>query len=242
MLLFRREKELEDSLAQETANRSNGQTVRAAQSWAKPSDWPVDEPQEQEYLTVASQGKNVRRSTWLLAALFGIGLLCLWFMIKKSTAQTAAASRRAGINSEEAQIEIAITQLTGVRSEMFSRMDEILKKFYEFSDVQQVKVNELVKNPFKHEIFMAKVKKNSDTEEGDLLLDPDVTRQQKINQQAKELPLLSIMQSGQSACCMIGDKILYKGDSIEGFKVVEISDSFVKLESEGVEIILKLSE
>jgi len=36
---------------------------------------------------------------------------------------------------------------------MAGRMDEIVKKFYEFSDVVQVKVNELVKNPFAVEGF-----------------------------------------------------------------------------------------
>jgi hypothetical protein len=54
---------------------------------------------------------------------------------------------------------------------------------------------------------------------------------------------------------MIGDKILYEGDSIRDFKVRRIGDSFVKLEwdpegdeehlakqSKPVEIVLKLSE
>jgi hypothetical protein len=41
---------------------------------------------------------------------------------------------------------------------------------------------------------------------------------------------------------MIDDKILREGDSIKGFKVLQIGDSFVKLESNGVEIVLKLSE
>jgi hypothetical protein len=50
------------------------------------------------------------------------------------------------------------------------------------------------------------------------------------------------MQSNQGNCCMIDDRILYEGDSIEGFKVLQIGDSFVKLESDGVQITLKLSE
>ena len=71
-----------------------------------------------------------------------IGLLCLWFMIKKSTPQTAAA---AAVSTEEAQIETAIARLGGVKTEMFSRMDEIVKRFYELSGVSQVKTSELVK-------------------------------------------------------------------------------------------------
>ncbi|HDZ69181.1 MAG TPA: hypothetical protein ENH43_02035 [Phycisphaerales bacterium] len=205
---------------------------------------------QQEYLTVSAQSKNVRRTTCLLAVLFGMGLLCLWFMVKKSTPQTASASP---VNTEEIQIEMAITRLTGVRSEIFNRMERIVKKFYEFSDVQQVGVNELVKNPFKRGRFLGDLRESSDTR-GKGLDKIGMMRQQQIN----NLELLSIMQSGQKDgewCCMINDKILYEGDSIRGFKVRQISDSFVKLEwdpkadeqrsaapIEGVEIILKLSE
>ena len=174
-----------------------------------------------------------------LAALFAIGLLCLLFMIKKSTPQRATAS---AVGTEEPQIELAITRLTGVRSEMFNRMDEIVKKFYEFSDVQQVNVEELAKNPFKNEIFLGNIKKISDTKERDSDIDIEMMRQQQLRQQAKDMQLLSIMQSGQGNCCMIDDRILYEGDSIKSFTVKQISDSFVKLASESIEIILKLSE
>ena len=192
----------------------------------------------QEYLTVAVHSKSVRKTTLLLAVLFGIGLLCLWFMIKKSAPSTAAAV----VGVEETQFEKAIAQLIGVKSEMFSRMDDIVKKFYEFSDVQQVKVGELVKNPFKLEIFLGNIKKNTAQKDNDF--DVELLRQQQLKEQAKEMQLLSIMQSNvdKGSCCMIDDKILYKGDKIRGFEVRQISDSFVKLESEGLEIVLKLSE
>lgn len=227
MLSFLREQSPEDSLVQEPSEAAG----------KKPAD-STQQTQEQEYLTVATKGKRVRRTTTLLAVLFGIGLLSLWFMIKKSTPQTAAAS----VGTEEAQIEVAITRITGVRSEMFSRMDEIVKKFYEFSDVLQVQVNELVKNPFELETFLANVKETSDTEERGYDIETEMMRQPQLRQQIKDLRLLSIMQSDQGNCCMIDDKILYKGDSIRGFKVCQIGDSFVKLKYGEVEIVLKLLE
>src|SRR4030042_484948 len=61
---------------------------------------------QQEYLTVAAQDKNARRSTVLLAGLFILGLLCLWLMIKKSLPQPATAM---AAGAENAQIETAIT-------------------------------------------------------------------------------------------------------------------------------------
>ena len=197
---------------------------------------------QQEYLTVAARDKkNVRRSTMLLAGLFILGLLCLWFMIKKSSPQTATASL-GQVSTEEAQIETAIAQLIGVRSEMFSRMGEIVKKFYEFSDVQQVKVDELVKNPFKHEIFLGNLKEKSDTEKGNFGINTEIMRQAQLRQQTKDMQLLSIVATDTGKCCVIDDKRLYEGDSIRGFNVRQISDSTVLLESNGVEIILKLSE
>ncbi|MHC4604467.1 MAG: hypothetical protein ACYS6W_14175, partial [Planctomycetota bacterium] len=160
------------------------------------------------------------------------------FMIKKSTPPTAAASD----GTEETQIEKAIARLTGVRSEMFNRMDEIVQKFDEFSDVKQVQTNELAKNPFELETFLDNAEQNSDTGEWTYDTEAERMRQQRLRQQAKNLLLLSIMISDQGNRCMINDRILYEGDSIKGFKVCQIGDSFVKLESEGVEITKKLSE
>ena len=239
MLSFMREQELEDSSLQKPPAAAGGTVADSAE-------------EEQEYLTVAAHNKNARKSTILLAALFVIGLLCLFFMIKKSTPQTTTA---AAVNTEQMQIETAIARLTGVRAEMFDRMDKIVKKFYEFSDVQQLNVNELAKNPFKREIFLGSLKDISDTEERDSDIDIEMMRKQQLRQQAKNMRLLSIMQSDQGNCCMIDDRILYEGDSIKGFSVKQIGDSFVKLDSKGVErdpkrnegrlgiqIILKLSE
>jgi len=258
MLSFMREREPEDSSAKKppASSRVPADSAEESGEQAPPlrqgrgqGDIQTQQRAYQgakEYLTVAAQNKNARKSTMLLAVLFGMGLLCLWFMIKKSTPQTVTG---AIISTEEAQIEMAIARLTGVRSEMFNRMDEIVKKFYEFSDVQQVKVDELVKNPFKHELFLVGVEEISDTEEGDFDIDAEMMRQR-----TKSMQLLSLMQSEQGNCCMIDDKILYEGDLIKGFKVSQIGDGFVKLEWDpspsegrdegrlGTQIILKLSE
>jgi hypothetical protein len=195
---------------------------------------------EPEYLTVAARGKKVRKTTYLLVVLFGAGLLCVLFMIKKSTPQKAQAQTNQTV---EAQIEAALSSLMGIKAEIFSRMDGIVKKFYEFSDVQQIKVNELVKNPFERDLFLGSLERVSTTDAEDAAL----MRQRQLSQQAKELRLVSIIRSTQGDCCMINDKILYQGDSIKDFKVAQISQDSVKLEwgqnqSEKVSIVLKLEE
>ena len=241
MLSFLREQSNGDEPAQQP-----GTAVESA-----PGDG-AEKPQEQEYLTVAASGKRTRKSTILLAVLFIIGLLCLGYMIKKSTPQAASAASDV---TEETQLEAAITRLTGVKSEMFSSMDEILRKFNEFSDVLQIKVGELVKNPFKLELFSATVKEGPRIEIKVPEIDTEMVQQQQIRQKAKEMRLLSIMQSDRGNCCMIGDKILYERDFIRDFEVRQIGDNFVKLEwnpdrsnrssgtqSEAVEIMLNLPD
>ena len=74
-------------------------------------------------------------------------------------------------------------------------------------------------------------------------------------QQAKDLKVLSIMQSPQGDCCMIGDKFLYEGDTIQEFRIAEIKEDGVRLlwtspsavnekhsTLNDLEIVLKLSE
>jgi len=227
MLSFMREQELEDSSGQKPQDAAGAAPADGAQ-----------QQQEQEYLTVAARGRNVRKTTYLLAILFGAGLVCLLFMIKKSAPKTASAV----VSNAEVQIETAIARLTGIKSEMFNRMDEIVGKFYEFSDVQQVKLNELVKNPFERDTFWDGSKQVSNSRRENPNADAELMRRQ-----AKDLQLLSIMRSDQGNCCMIGvpvfrkdgkmgaldDRILYVGDSIKGFKVSQISDSSVRLQWTG---------
>lgn len=208
-------------------------------------------PEAQEFLTVAANSKNVRRSTVLVAILVAIGLLCLLVMIRKSQPQAASASESA---SDDTKIEAAISRLTGVRSEMASRMDEIIQKFYEFSDVFQVRVGELVKDPFQVEGTMKGIQ-GVPVVGMDLQAQAELVRRQKMQEKAGTLHLLSIMRSDNGNSCMINDQIVRSGDTLEGFTITQIGTNFVELvwaaegssdpnasETEDLKITLKLSE
>lgn len=191
---------------------------------------------EQEYLTVATRQKDVRRSTTILCVLFIIGLIGLGVMIKKSTPKAASAKTK---DTEEVQIETAISKLLNLKSEMFGRMDEIVNKFYEFSNVFQVEVSQLVKNPFQLEDFLANLKKPSNK---DSIIDENMIWEAQARQKAKNMKLYSIMKSQKGVCCMIDNKILYEGDMIEDFEVKKIDTDSVLLKMETVEITLNLSK
>ncbi|MGE5296414.1 MAG: hypothetical protein ACM3VT_16465 [Solirubrobacterales bacterium] len=209
-------------------------------------------PDAQEFLTVAASTKNVRRSTITVAILVAIGLVCLLFMIRKSQPQAAAAKQAA---NDETKIEAAISRITGVRSEMADRMDAIVKKFYEFSDVFQVKVNELAKNPFEVEGGVLKGLKGQAVVSEDPQVQAELIRRQKMQEKAGTLKLLSIMRSDAGNSCMINDQILQQGQTVEGFTVAQIGSNSVELvwtpegtsgenvaEISDMKITLKLSE
>jgi len=229
MLSFMREQDRDSSLGTRRSTDTGHETPVTSDRSRATSD--------EKYVAIAARQKQVRKSTILLVGLFILGLLCLWFMIKKSAPPLSAVADSKG-GEEDTQIEMAIARLTGVRSEMFNRMGEIVKKFYEFSDVQQVNVYELVKNPFE---LKGAIRESPlrDTEHVPLRLAPP---RQVAREPTHGMQLLSIIQSDQGNCCMIDDRILYEGDSIRGFKVRQISDSTVSLQSGNVEVILKLSE
>jgi hypothetical protein len=181
----------------------------------------------QDYLTVAASKKNVQKSTILVAILVVIGLASLGFMIKKNRAQAAVAQPS---KDEQTQMAATITRLTGISSEMLNRMDEIVKKFYEFSDVFQVGVNELSKNPFQVEAYAATLRdQTSVVDERDQATQAYLIRRQQLKDKAASLKLLSIMRSGQESLCMVNDELLRRGDSIAGFVVVNIGTDSVLL-------------
>lgn len=237
MLSFMRE--------QEIGNPSDRSSKGTGPRDARSPDGP------QEYLTVAANSRNLRRSTIFVIVLFCIGLAGLWLMIRKTTPQAASAQRS---RDDEIRIETAISELTGVSSEMTSRMDEIVQKFYEFSDVVQVKVSELVKNPFQVEGCMQELKDQIVVAD-DSETQAELIRRQRLQQRARNLRLLSVMRAENGRSCMINDQILREGDKIEDFTVAQIGSNSVEIvwqheddadesvsETQDLKIVLKLSE
>lgn len=183
---------------------------------------------QDDFISVQSAGKNPRRSTILLAVLFAVGVLGLFFMIKKGAPQIASA---ASSDPEQAQIDTLVAKLGGVRSEMSNKMEIIVKKFYEFANVKQVSLSQLVKNPFR----LAK-SWSSASDEGRKVL---------ATHKSGDFQLFSIMREGSDPnkwCCMINDKLVYQGQTIADFTVAEIGVNYVTLRSGENKITLKLAE
>ena len=207
----------------------DGQNDANAEKGANPAamENASDQPpvEEQEFLKTAEHGKNLKQSTITLAILFTVGALCLWLMIKKVAPQSADAA----VGAEEAKIEDVLRKLKDAQLEMSDKMNDV-GRFYQFSEVEQIGVSELKKNPFAHE-----------TEIDFETIDQEMVRDE-ARRGAEGLQLMSIMGSDQGGCCMINGKLLYKGDAINGYTVMKIEPRRVILEKKGVSITKKMSE
>ncbi|MCF7975336.1 MAG: hypothetical protein K9N55_16085 [Phycisphaerae bacterium] len=175
------------------------------------------------FLTVSGREQSVKKSTAFVTALFILASIGLALMAKKSHIQSAGATQAA---DSQTQIEMAISRVTGASSEMTGRMDEVVQKFHQFSDVLQVKVAELKKNPF--ELVLLPVE--SDTNQ--VLPQPDEDYKSLMRQfdvEKKTLSLVSIIMSESSACCMINGVLLEQGQRINDFVVENIQPDHVQL-------------
>jgi len=199
----------------------------------------VDDPKnpEQDYIMPAEHAKNAKKSTILLAVIFTVGALCLWFMIKKVTPVDAGAA----ISPEEMQIEAAIAQLTGVKNQMYTKMDKIIGKFDQFAEIEQIETNELRKNPFKHELFLGNLENLLVNKQTDSPAKRELIREE-MRKRAQSLKLSSIINTSHGNCCIINETVFRKGGNVMGFDVGEITSSAVQLKSDGEIIILKIEE
>jgi hypothetical protein len=184
-----------------------------------------------EYFRPAVHARNVRQGTIVLVILFAAGAAGVWWMIKKS-----GLSQAHGASGEEAsQIDKALAQLTSFQTEINSQMDSVSSRFSQASELGQITVADLKKNPFRQENTL-------DTSGQDLSLTQSLMRKEEMQRRAGLLKLWSITARQSNSCCMINDKVLYIGDAIQGFIVKEILSDRVRIAYEDIVIELKTEE
>jgi preprotein translocase subunit SecG len=182
-----------------------------------------------DYLTVAGHEKKLKQSTIILMAVFVVGALGVWMMIRKAVPSVAAAAQK---KDEVAEIEMAVAQLNGMQNEVNSQMKNVTARLNHLSEVGQIAVEDLRKNPFMRE------------EPSDRMNADSPAQKQFLEEQARRnaavLQLWSITASPRGARCMINDKLLHPGDKIEGFSIKEIRTASVIVEQNGIQVELKM--
>jgi hypothetical protein len=189
---------------------------------------PADD--ERDYLVPANTGKHASRSTKVLLVLFFTGLVLLIFMVKRVTPLVAEAA----MSEDSMQIERAVANLTGIRQEMDGNLNDAIRSISTLSDIKQVRVDELRKNPFQHASARQITGRKVNKSQGSTM--------HGARKKADELHLWTIVSSEKKRSCMINDKILYEGDSILGLRVNLIDEDFVELVGRRSRIILRMSQ
>lgn len=191
------------------------------------------DPSSQQYLTVSGHGKKVRQSTLILGILFAVAGAAVWFMIQKTTPAAADAAP----SEDQQQLDMALAQLSVMKNEMDDQMSSVAGRFDQFSNVNQIGVDELKKNPFRRELAYDPDETNTDTV---------LAQRQQLEQEAQRrsvgLELWSITATPKGMCCMINDKVLYENDNINGLKVRSISENVVTLDFQGIPVQLKMEK
>jgi hypothetical protein len=151
-------------------------------------------------------------------------------MIRKAVPSSAAAAAQK--KDEVAEIETAVAQLNGMQNEVSSQMKNVTARLNHLSEVGQIAVEDLRKNPFTRKELSAQV--NAD--------DPAQKqfREEQTREKAAGLQLWSITASPDGTRCMINDKLLLTGDKIAGFSVKKIKTASVIVEQNGIEVELKM--
>lgn len=208
----------------------DGQTLPASANIENHEGSENSVTRQEDYLTVAGHSKKLKQSTILLIALFVIGGISVLLMVKKATPSQASAAQQ---KDEQVEIEAAIAQLSGMQSEVNKEMKNVTGRLNHLSEVGQIDVKDLKKNPFTRELSAGEINLDNRTQMQILM--------EQARKQAAGLELWSITASPRGACCMINDKVLYIGDEVNGFKVIEIGKQTVTLERDSARVELKMN-
>jgi preprotein translocase subunit SecG len=194
-----------------------------------PANQAMEAGNQSDYLTVAGHGKKLKQSTTLLIILFVVGTAGVWMMIRKATPSQASAAQK---TNDVAEIESAVAQLNGMQNEVNTQMKSVTNRLNHLSQVGQVGVEDLRKNPF---IIDA----TAETAGGTNLAQKQMA-ESLMRQKAASFELWSVSESPRGLSCMINDKVLYTGDQIDGFVVKEIRPTGVLVEQNGIQAELKI--
>ncbi|MDH7598771.1 MAG: hypothetical protein QHH07_03910 [Sedimentisphaerales bacterium] len=201
------------------------------------------------------KARKARQTSLVLMVLFCIGAITLFLMIKKAQPQAASASTA---KDEQSQIEAAIKRLTGLSDELATHMDHVMQRFRQLSEVAQVTVDQLVKNPFELELMaglapQVEVSDPPTTEPNTTTSEQEVqariqaeqerirlaelaakrraeeAARMQIRQSATALRLQGIFCGAEKFVCVLDGQLLTVGQKIKGFEVIGIRPESVDL-------------
>ncbi len=188
--------------------------------------------QDQDFLESKVSEKPAKRTTAILAGVVIAGAIALFLMIK----QVSPASLET-VNKDQMAIDIALSQLSSGES-LTKQIDSVVKRFYDFSNVPQVEVKWLQKNPFTLSSKLIAPDDISKTKNEK----PEVAIKNGRIDIADTINVYGVMNIDGKFCCMIDDRLFYVGDKYKNFTVSKISSGSVVLTKDGKHISIKIDD
>lgn len=182
-----------------------------------------DEVPSQDFLVPSSSGKKVKYTTIILGVVFLIGAASLFLMIKKIGPSDAQAAP----SQEELKIESAIQKLSGSKAAITGKMNAIVDRISRLTDVDQISVEDLKRNPFVLD------NSYSGVDVSDLI--------DKKRTGDGGLSLWSVMDTGNQMRCIINGRAYNVGDQVGEYNVKSITEKYVELDAGDGLLVLRMS-
>jgi len=216
-----------DQIAQESVHVDKAPSLTKTLSQVSDQEQTSDQKQtsSQDFLAPSSSGRKLKYSTMILGAVFLIGVASLFLAIKKF----GPAEAQAGPSEQDIQIERDIAKLVGSRAAINNKMNDVVDRISKLSDVEQISVDELKRNPF--------LKEPLSDDDDNLLLVEETEDGEVIQEDESVFKLWSIMEFGSKKSCMIDDRVYVVGDRIGNYQIKLIGEEFVEL-GEGERIVV----
>jgi len=208
------------SSSQETSQATQGSSLTTTLADAGDQD----EAPSQDFLVPSSSGKKVKYSTMILGVVFLVGAASLFLMIKK----IGPADAQAGLSQDDLKIESAIQKLSGSKAAITGKMNAIVDRISRLTDLDQVSVEDLKRNPFVLDNSFGGVDVSD-------LIDKKRTGDEGLS-------LWSIMDSGDQMRCIINGRAYNVGDQVGDYSVKSITDKYVELDAGESVLVLRISK
>ncbi|MCF7955817.1 MAG: hypothetical protein K9M75_08455 [Phycisphaerae bacterium] len=182
-----------------------------------------DEAHSEDFLVPSSSGKKVKCSTIILGVVFLVGAASLFLMIKKIGPSQAQAAP----SQDDLKIESAIQKLSGSKAAITGKMNAIVDRISRLTEVDQVSVEDLKRNPFVLDNSFGGVDVSD-------LIDKKRTGDGGLS-------VWSIMDSGDQMRCIINGRAYNVGDQVGDYTVKSITEKYVELNTGESVLVLRMS-
>jgi hypothetical protein len=204
------------------------------------TEWQAEAPETQPHAAPMDDGEAVddrsrlHKATILLLAACVLGIGAMYFIKMKKKPAVPTDQQK----TLEMQVDLALQKLSNKdeqakAKQTFRDSQEMIQLFYGYPGSQQVKLEELQRDPFIRETVKKAVVKDDSKQLAKL--------QKELEKKFASLKLQSVIQMSGGSKCLINGQIYGQGQTVgDGFTISTIHEKSVTLTSNDIEFELKM--